>query len=162
MYCYKPKKNKHKDTIILLGAIATAFILAFIIVSFEDHTIYIDNGEIEETPEFNPCDLKEVVCEDETEWITAEASAYTSRVEECDDSPCISANGMNICEYNGCIVANNSLKLNSYVEVEGFGKCLVADRMNRRYGKNNMDIYFGKDLKKALKFGRRNIKYKIL
>ena len=67
MYCYTPpKKNKHKDTIILLGAIATAFILAFTIVSFEDHTIYIDNGEIEETPEFNPCDLKEVTCGETT------------------------------------------------------------------------------------------------
>ncbi len=91
-----------------------------------------------------------------------EMSAYTSRVEETDSSPCISADGTNICEYDGCVVAYNAAPLGTKVEVEGFGLCEVRDRMNSRYGKNNMDIYFGMDLEGALEFGRRTVEIKVL
>ncbi len=91
-----------------------------------------------------------------------EMSAYTSRVEETDSSPCISASGDNICEYDGCVVAYNALPLGSKVNVEGFGECTVLDRMNARYGENNMDIYFGMDLDGALNFGRRNVNIEVL
>jgi 3D (Asp-Asp-Asp) domain-containing protein len=91
-----------------------------------------------------------------------EMSAYTSRVEETDDSPCISADGTNICEYDGCVVASNDYALGTKIVVEGFGECEVKDRMNSRYtGQGNMDIYFGMDLEGALEFGRKKIKIAI-
>lgn len=93
---------------------------------------------------------------------TVEMSAYTSRVEETDETPCISADGTNICEYEGCVVASNDYKFGTKIIVDGFGECEVKDRMNSRYtGTGNMDIYFGEDLKGALTFGRRHVKIQI-
>lgn len=94
--------------------------------------------------------------------LTVEMSAYTSRVEETDASPCISADGSNICEYDGCVVAYNALPLGSKVIVDGFGECTVKDRMNSRYGENNMDIYFKHDLQGALAFGRQQVNVTVL
>lgn len=91
-----------------------------------------------------------------------EMSAYTSRVEETDETPCISADGTNICEYDGCVVASNDYSFGTKVIVDGFGECEVKDRMNSRYtGTGNMDIYFGKDLEGALSFGRKQVKIQI-
>lgn len=91
-----------------------------------------------------------------------EMSAYTSRVEETDSSPCISADGTNICEYDGCVVASNDYEFGTKVVIDGFGECEVKDRMNSRYnGTGNMDIYFKMDLKGALEFGRKHVKVAI-
>lgn len=91
-----------------------------------------------------------------------EMSAYTSRVEETDESPCISADGTNICEYDGCVVASNDYEFGTKIIVDGFGECEVKDRMNSRYtGTGNMDIYFRMDLEGALTFGRKQIKIEI-
>ena len=60
---------------------------------------------------------------------TAEVSAYTSRPEETDSSPCISADNTNICEYEGCAVATNDYPNGTWLEIKGFGKCLVKDKM---------------------------------
>lgn len=94
------------------------------------------------------------------ESLTGEFSAYTSHVAQTDDSPCISADGTNICEYDGCVVASNDYEFGTIVEVEGFGECEVKDRMNSRYtGSGNMDIYFGLDYDEAVKFGRKQLSY---
>lgn len=94
--------------------------------------------------------------------IVVEMSAYTSRVEETDNSPCISADGTNICEYDGCVVASNDYEFGTKIVVDGFGECEVKDRMNSRYnGTGNMDIYFKMDLEGALEFGRRQVRVEI-
>ncbi len=92
-----------------------------------------------------------------------EMSAYTSRPQETDNSPCISADNTNICEYDGCVVASNDYEFGTIIDVEGFGFCEVKDRMNSRYtSTGNMDIYFGMDLDGALKFGRKHVNIKIV
>jgi len=92
-----------------------------------------------------------------------EVSAYTSRISETDSSPCISADGTNICEYNGCVVASNDYDFGTKIKIDGFGVCEVKDRMNKRYtGTGNIDIYFGKNVEKALKFGRRTLKIVVI
>lgn len=95
-----------------------------------------------------------------------EMSAYTSRIEETDGSPCISADNSNICEYDGCVVASNDFKMGSVIDVEGFGECTVKDRMNSRYsfektGKYNVDMYMKYDLDKALAFGRKIVQVEV-
>jgi len=90
---------------------------------------------------------------------TVSMSAYTSRVEETDSTPCISADGTNICKYDGCVVASNDYPFDTVVDIEGFGECVVKDRMSSRYtGTGNMDMYFGHDLEGAIQFGRQNLK----
>lgn len=97
-----------------------------------------------------------------TEEKIVSMSAYTSREEETDSTPCISADGTDICRYDGCIVASNDYPFDTVVLIEGVGKCVVKDRMSSRYtGTGNMDLYFGEDLEGAIEFGRQNMKIKI-
>lgn len=105
---------------------------------------------------------QEVVPQAVREWNgVAEMSAYTSRVEETDGSPCISADNTNICEFDGCVIATNDYPLGYEIEIENIGKCIVKDRMNSRYtGTGNIDLYMGMDLKKALDFGRQQVNIK--
>ena len=84
---------------------------------------------------------------------------------QTDDTPCISANGENICEAlaNGerrC--AANFVPLGSRLHIDKIGVCLVTDRMNRRY-RNRVDIAMQKDeYRKARRFGRQKLHVKIL
>ena len=85
-----------------------------------------------------------------------EVSMYTSRKQETDNSPCISADGTNICKVKYNVCASNAFPLGTKLYVEGLGECIVKDRMNRRY-KNAVDWYAGMDLQRALRFGRRKL-----
>ena len=85
---------------------------------------------------------------------------YTSRVSETDGSPCISANGWNICKFHDSginICAANFVPIGTYLYVDGLGSCVVADRMNKRY-KSAVDWYAGygsSALYNALQWGIR-------
>jgi 3D (Asp-Asp-Asp) domain-containing protein len=84
---------------------------------------------------------------------------------QTDDTPCISANGENICKAlaNGEMrCAANFVPLGSRLYVEKIGVCLVTDRMNKRY-RNRVDIAMQKDeYRKACRFGRQKLLVKIL
>ena len=84
---------------------------------------------------------------------------------QTDDTPCISANGENICKAlaNGEMrCAANFVPLGSRLHVDKIGVCLVTDRMNRRY-RNRVDIAMRKDeYRKACRFGRQKLHVKIL
>jgi len=90
-----------------------------------------------------------------------EITMYTSRVEETDASPFITANGTDLREidYNAC--ASNAFPFGTELRIEGLGDCVVIDRMNKRYS-NSVDWYAGMDLQRALKFGRQNLLVEIL
>ena len=84
---------------------------------------------------------------------------------QTDDSPCISANGENLCTAlakgkKRC--AANFVPLGSRLHVEKIGVCLVTDRTNKRY-RNRVDIAMQReDYHKARRFGRQKLKVKIL
>ena len=84
---------------------------------------------------------------------------------QTDDTPCISANGENICRAlaeGEMRCAANFVPLGSRLHVDKIGVCLVTDRMNRRY-RNRVDIAMQKDeYRKALRFGRQKLQVKIL
>ena len=88
-----------------------------------------------------------------------EVSAYTSRVEETDDTPCIAADGSDICvraSKGETLCAANFVPLGSKLTIDKFGTCTVADRMNRRY-QNRVDVYMGNDLERARSFGLQKL-----
>ena len=64
-------------------------------------------------------------------------TAYNSEVGQCDDSPCITANGFNVCEHGiEDTVAANFLPFGTEIRIpELFGDkiLIVRDRMNARY-----------------------------
>ena len=84
---------------------------------------------------------------------------------QTDDTPCISANGENICRAlaeGGMRCAANFVPLGSRLYVDKIGMCLVTDRMNRRY-RNRVDIAMQKnEYRKARRFGRQKLQVKIL
>lgn len=95
----------------------------------------------------------------EIAWEWREVSAYNvGDPNQCDDTPCETANGENICEAlkNGYKrVALNYLPFGSIIEIEGMGEFLVSDRMNSRYP-SNVDIAFKLEEKQEAKnIGRR-------
>ena len=84
---------------------------------------------------------------------------------QTDDSPCISANGENLCKalargQKRC--AANFVPLGSHLYVDKIGVCLVTDRTNSRYH-NRVDIAMQKnDYRKAIQFGRQKLHVKII
>jgi 3D (Asp-Asp-Asp) domain-containing protein len=96
--------------------------------------------------------------------ITVVATAYSSDVGQTDESPCIPADGYDLCAHyekfgEGNTIAANFLPLGAQVKIpELFGDriLVVHDRMNRRYGDYRIDIWLPtKD--EAVKFGSKVI-----
>jgi 3D (Asp-Asp-Asp) domain-containing protein len=86
---------------------------------------------------------------------TIPITAYTSDVAQTDDSPCITASGLDVCDRNiENVVAANFLPLGTRVKIpELFGDRIfyVEDRMNRRYY-YKMDVWL-KEYNEAKQFG---------
>ena len=91
-------------------------------------------------------------------------TAYTSEVAQTDASPCITADGYNVCtadEEN--VIAANFLPFGTQVRIpDYFGDRVftVHDRMNRRYTKR-VDVWM-KDKSDAMQFGIRTLKIEVL
>ena len=85
--------------------------------------------------------------------------------QQTDDTPCISANGENLCialEKGHMRCAANFVPLGSQLYVDKIGVCLVTDRTNKRY-RNRVDIAMQKDeCDKARRFGRQKLHVKII
>ena len=98
--------------------------------------------------------------------LTREISAYNAGdINQCAGDPCISANGENICnalEAGLSRCAANFVKFGTTLEIVGWGRCVVVDRLNSRYPER-VDIAMKVDEKqKALDFGLRRLSVKIL
>lgn len=114
----------------------------------------------------DPCGLSVVECAGEgggklppALGVVRTVTAYTSRPEETDGSPCVSADGSNICDLYAAgerICATNAFPLGSVLVVDGLGTCTVRDRMARRFV-GRVDWYMGMDTPRALRFGRQNL-----
>ena len=81
-----------------------------------------------------------------TRRIRATVTAYSSTADQTDDTPCITASGLNICSSpNRKIIAANFLPFGTKVKIpELFGNEIftVEDRMNKRYnGHNRLDVW---------------------
>lgn len=91
-------------------------------------------------------------------------TAYTSEAAQTDSSPCITANGFNVCKHGiEDTVAANFLKFGTKVKIpELFGDrvFVVRDRMNRRYP-DRVDVWMI-NKPDAMKFGVRHAKIVVL
>ena len=80
-------------------------------------------------------------------------TAYTSRPEETDDTPYLTASGSFVRDG---VVASNFLPLGTLIKIpEYFGDKVfkVEDRMSRRFN-DRIDVWFS-DLDKAIEFGKK-------
>ena len=91
-------------------------------------------------------------------------TAYTSEVAQTDNSPCITANGFNVCEHGiEDTIAANFLKFGTKVRIpEIFGNrvFIVRDRMNKRHPER-LDVWF-KDKGEAIKFGIKTARIEVV
>jgi 3D (Asp-Asp-Asp) domain-containing protein len=93
-------------------------------------------------------------------------TAYTSRAQETDSTPCIAADGSDICRRAAAgenLCAANFVPFGTTLAIgdDLMMTCIVADRMNSRHGER-VDLYFGHDLKAALEFGIQTLPVTIL
>lgn len=75
--------------------------------------------------------------------ITFEVSAYNTLPEQTDNTPCVAANGDNIClEKNKNTVATNFLPFGTRIIIPSLGNqvYVVRDRMNKRYEGYYLDV----------------------
>ncbi|MCK4539779.1 3D domain-containing protein [Candidatus Parcubacteria bacterium] len=91
-------------------------------------------------------------------------TAYNSEVAQCDASPCITANGFNVCEHGiEDTVAANFLKFGTKIRIpEMFGDRIfvVRDRMNSRYT-SRIDIWM-QEKQSAIQFGVQYMQIEVL
>ena len=91
-------------------------------------------------------------------------TAYNSEAGQTDDSPCITANNFNVCDYGiEDTVAANFLPFGSKVRIpELFGNriFIVRDRMNRRFS-NRVDVWMI-ERPDAVNFGVKVAKIEVL
>ncbi|MFZ2189353.1 MAG: hypothetical protein WA057_04970 [Candidatus Magasanikiibacteriota bacterium] len=96
------------------------------------------------------------------------ATAYNSLVGQTDSTPCITANGHNLCkQYEeqgfGNTIAANFLPMGTQVkfpEIYGDKIFIVRDRMNARYGHGRVDVWLP-EYSEAKQFGVKRIEMEI-
>ena len=98
--------------------------------------------------------------------LVREVTAYNvGRRRQTSDEPCIGATGQNLCRLvaQGLkVCAANFVDPETILHIEGYGECVVLDRMNPRFP-HRVDIAMRKDeVGKALEFGvqRRHVEVK--
>jgi len=91
-------------------------------------------------------------------------TAYNSEPGQTDDSPCITANGFNVCEHGQeDTIAANFLPFGAKVQIPDlFGErvFVVRDRMNKRHT-SRVDIWM-KDKDDAIQFGIKVAKIQVI
>jgi 3D (Asp-Asp-Asp) domain-containing protein len=95
-----------------------------------------------------------------------EVTAYNVGVrEQTSDAPCVGAAGINLCRLvaRGLkICAANFVALETILHIEGYGECIVLDRMHRRFV-DRVDIAMKRnEVDRAIEFGvqRRYVRVK--
>jgi len=92
-------------------------------------------------------------------------TAYNSVPWQTDATPCISADGSNICKLRdlgdqSCAAA---LPFGTKVNIPGFGVCTVRDRLAPRFS-YRIDVYFGgaDQIQTAKQWGKRHVNVEVL
>jgi 3D (Asp-Asp-Asp) domain-containing protein len=101
--------------------------------------------------------------ENPTPGFVREVTAYNVGVRgQTSGRPCLGATGKNLCRLvaRGLkVCAANFVDHETILNIEGYGECVVLDRMNRRFA-HRVDIAMRKDeVDRALEFGiqRRHV-----
>lgn len=120
----------------------------------------LTTGDGPETAAVNPAGLVDSPASE----LVREVTAYNVGVRgQTSEDPCIGATGENLCRLvarGRKVCAANFVGPKTILHIEGFGECVVLDRMNRRFS-HRVDIAMRKDeVDRALEFGvqRRQVK----
>lgn len=156
------QKSKTKKHILILIAfcIGVAFIGHFEqkAIAEVNPAFYLTYKASRHLPENPDREMSEAVIHEFTAYNVGDPA-------QTDDSPCIGASGLDLCELveNGEIVyATNAYPMYSTLCVDNIGCGRVLDRMNSRYS-NRIDLAMRLDEKdRALKFGLQKLAVKLI
>jgi len=138
-------------------------------VEAEDQVISLNLAPKEETVDQSVADLTEekanpspaVKIKSESVHVI---TAYTSEAAQTDNSPCITANGFNVCKHGvEDTIAANWLPMGTKVKIPDlFGDRIfvVRDRMNKRHA-DRADIWMVSKAD-ALKFGKKTARIQVI
>jgi 3D (Asp-Asp-Asp) domain-containing protein len=103
--------------------------------------------------------------ENSTPRLVREVTAYNVGVKgQTSSRPCLGATGENLCRLvaRGLkVCAANFVAPETILNIEGYGECIVLDRMNRRFA-HRVDIAMRKDeVDRALEFGIQRLHVEI-
>lgn len=156
-------KNRKRKLLTLLIAVAVGIM---VISAYGQCTQrYLD--KVLTTPDISykivtPAEAKEIEIVDVSTGVIREVTAYNSVECQTDSTPCIAADGTDICkryQAGELICAANFVPLGTKIYVDHYGLCTVADRMNKRYP-NRVDVFFDKDIDRAVRFGLQRLMVK--
>jgi len=158
------------------------------------HTLYEnssdsspDGGIVEDTVQDDDPEDSVLAVDETFNEVLATITAYTSSVEETDNTPCLSASGVDLCHNiadsmekygydvfsaDGVIACPKKYPFGTIVgipkKLDGglsyYDEYICLDRMNSRYDKEErFDIYFGgpENKQKALNWGVKTLEVKI-
>ena len=158
------------------------------------HTLYEnssdsspDGGIVEDTVQDDDPEDSVLAVDETFNEVLATITAYTSSVEETDNTPCLSASGVDLCHNiadsmekygydvfsaDGVIACPKKYPFGTIVgipkKLDGglsyYDEYICLDRMNSRYdGEERFDIYFGgpENRQKALNWGIQKLKVKV-
>lgn len=152
-------------------SILAVFVVVFLPQKSQAQVITIDGVDISNFPKITTkIEISKEVKENEkasavitsqkpTHVVNMVITAYTSHVAQTDDTPCITASGLDVCKRGAeDIVATNFnwLPFGTKIKIpELFGDriFIVHDRMNARYSQR-VDVWM-KSYADAVKFGKR-------
>lgn len=155
------KKRKNQILIILIAFLVGAGIIS----AYSQCTGRYMENTLEVTdimvPRTHVAEAREIEIVDVSSGTIREVTAYNlGDPNQTDDSPCITANGMDGCkmlEEGIQICAANFVPFGTKLYIDHFGECVVVDRMNSRY-KNRVDIGMKlSEKERAIKFGLQNL-----
>lgn len=87
-------------------------------------------------------------------------TSYNPVPEQTDDTPFITASGIDIRETNYQICASNEFPFGTIIRIEGLGACEIQDRTNKRY-KYRIDwLTMTED--EAMEIGKKNLEIEIV
>ena len=97
--------------------------------------------------------------------LTVTVTAYNSVPAQTDGSPCIAANGADICKLHaqGDYTCAAALPFNTHLSIPGFGVCTVRDRLAPRFA-HRVDIHMGgaDSIARARAWGKRQLTVTII
>jgi len=144
----KRRIKQNFGVIIILGIITMLGVAALINIMLLKP--YVDTSKVEHKPKIT------VLPVNIDKGIIREITMYNSLKEQTDNTPCISADGTNICKADYNVCATNAFPMNTKLYIDGLGECIVKDRMNSRF-KERVDWYAGMDKDRAVKFGLQRL-----
>lgn len=156
----KQLKNRKRQILIVL--IATLLGVGIISAYGQNTVRHFDKltiGSDVLIPKIEKAQAKGIEVVDVSTGTIREITAYNSVEWQTDSTPCIAADGTDIClryQAGECIIAANFVPLGTKLYIDKIGLCTVADRMNKRYS-NRVDIFFDKDVERATKFGLQRL-----